>query len=90
MTASALFCHQKMPLCSLLNSGAEQLSTCVSWSDAGQPVRQAGHKVISCAGMDIIRRVVEADLPPGFWPHALPQQVSHDLVLQQMVSLQVS
>ena len=31
-----------------------------------------------------------ADLPPGFWPHALPQQVSHDLVLQQMVSLQVS
>ena len=30
------------------------------------------------------------DLPSGFWPHALPQSVSHDLVLQQMVSLQVS
>lgn len=38
----------------------------------------------------MIRRVVAADLPSGFWPHALPQQVSHDLVLQQMVSLQVS
>ena len=31
-----------------------------------------------------------ADLPSGFWPHTLPQQVSRDLVLQQMVSLQVS